>query len=132
MKKFTDYILNNIKGTITVILFSVLVVGGLTALAREQIDNNIEHQIKDSQTVTTMADEIIFNTNQDYYDMVASVLKQGEKLESDPSDLKAADIEYLTTECGLMGAWQSKGYDVTEQLDVCDLFNSSKTQYFKS
>lgn len=131
MKTFTNYIMTHIKESFTILVFGTIFVLGAQALLIDNVQEAVEVQLQSSKTIDSISDAVLFNTNQDYYDMKASVLKQAEKLESNPDDMKQADIEYLNTQCGLMDAWSSKGYEVTNEREVCDLFNAQKLSSIK-
>ncbi len=112
-------------------LIATLISAGAISLYEKQVEAVVQTKITQSQAAKDLTNSVMFNTNQDYYDMRASVLKQGEKLAKDPDDIKESDMEYLQYQCGMMLEWSNKGFDITEEKEVCKLFTQVTTDKAK-
>ncbi len=129
--KFIKYWKDILVGGLTATFVLALLTNGAIDMYEDQVQAVVQSEVKNSKEAKELNNSIMFNTNQDYYDMRASVLKQGEKLAKDPDDIKEADVEYLQYQCGMMTEWSNKGFDVSEEKDVCKLFTTITTNKAK-
>lgn len=123
MNKIVKLVKEHTIPAVITLVFVTMVGYGVYAYAGDNIKAYVDRIVETSETTESISDSIMFNTNQDHITMRSAVLKQKQKLESDPEDIKTSDMEMLEKQCGLMDVWEAKGYSVTQEREVCALFN---------